>query len=45
MDITNIAAKDLDKVYSVEIIAKGETITASYSAMRYCYNVLIHNSE
>ena len=46
VDITNIAAKDLDAEVEVKICVNGEEIgTASYSPMRYCYDVLCADAD
>ena len=39
--MTNIAAKDLDKVYTVTVSsASGKIVTVKASALSYAYNVL-----
>ena len=40
VDVTNIAAKDLNKSFTVSINDGAETYEVTYSPMNYCYNVL-----
>jgi hypothetical protein len=40
VDVTNIAAKDLNKSFTVSINDGAETYDVTYSPMNYCYNVL-----
>lgn len=45
VDFANIAAKDLDKDFTVTVSAGTRSFNASSSAMTYCYNSLINTSN
>lgn len=45
VDFKNIAAKDLDKDFTVTVSAGGKSFNATCSAMTFCYNALTNTSN